>query len=154
MELCLRTQRQALGFHSLEACNKMILQATLKPKSFLNLSAHSIMTAPYLLSGSLLLLFSHYVVSDSFATPRTIAHYAHLSMGFSRQEYWIGLPFPSPGDLPDSGIEPTSPALAGRFFTTELVIKEAPQRHGGGKFIPQSEPSFPALFTCNTNFSC
>ena len=42
-----------------------------------------------------------------------------MSMGFSRQEYWGGVPLPSPGDLPDPGIEPTSPALAGRFFTTE-----------------------------------
>ena len=50
------------------------------------------------------------VVSDS-ATPRTIAHQAPLSMGFSRQEYWSGLPFPSPGDLPDLGIEPGSPTL-------------------------------------------
>ena len=41
------------------------------------------------------------------------------SMGFPRQEYWSGLPFPPPGDLPDSGIKPASPALAGRFFTTE-----------------------------------
>ena len=57
-------------------------------------------------------------------------------MEFSRQEYWIGLPFPSPGDLPDPGIEPRSPALAGGFFTTEPVTKEAPQRHGGGEFIP------------------
>ena len=40
-------------------------------------------------------------------------------MGFPRQEYWSRLPFPSPGDLPDPGIEPVSPALAGRFFTTE-----------------------------------
>ena len=40
-------------------------------------------------------------------------------MGFSRQEYWRGLPFPSPGDLPDPVIEPASPALAGIFFTTE-----------------------------------
>ena len=40
-------------------------------------------------------------------------------MGFPRQEYWSGLPFPSPGDLPDPGIEPFSPALAGRFFTAE-----------------------------------
>ena len=53
-----------------------------------------------------------------FATPGTVAHQAPLSMGFPRQEYWSGLPFPSPGDLPDSGIEPESPALAG-FFTTE-----------------------------------
>ena len=42
-----------------------------------------------------------------------------LSMGSSRQEYWNGLPFPSPGDLPYLGIESTSPALAGRFFTSE-----------------------------------
>ena len=40
-------------------------------------------------------------------------------MGFSRQEYWSGLPFPSPGDLPDLGIEPGFPPLAGGFFTTE-----------------------------------
>ena len=42
-----------------------------------------------------------------------------LSMGFCRQEYWSGLPFPSLGDLPDPGIEPMSPALAGGFFTAE-----------------------------------
>ena len=47
-----------------------------------------------------------------------IAHQAHLSMGFSRQEYWSGLPFPSPGHLPDPGTEPESPALqADAFFT-------------------------------------
>ena len=51
--------------------------------------------------------------------PWTAAHQAPVSMGSSRQEYWSGLPFPPPGDLPDSGIEPTSPALAGGFFTTE-----------------------------------
>ena len=44
-------------------------------------------------------------------------------MGFPRQEYWSGLPFPPPGDLPDPGIEPASPVLAGVFFTT--VTKEA-----------------------------
>ena len=43
-------------------------------------------------------------------TPWTVAHQVPLSMGFSRQEYWSGLPFPSPGDLPDSGIEPGSSA--------------------------------------------
>ena len=53
------------------------------------------------------------------ATPWTAAYQAPPSMGFSRQEYWSGLLFPSPGDLPDPGIEPVSPALAGRFFTTE-----------------------------------
>ena len=46
-----------------------------------------------------------------FVTPWTVAHQAPLSMGFSRQEYWNGLPFPSPGDLPDPGIEARSPAL-------------------------------------------
>ena len=50
-----------------------------------------------------------------FETPWT--HQAPLSMGFSRQEYWSGLPFPPPGDFPDPGIEPVSPALAGGFFT-------------------------------------
>ena len=54
-----------------------------------------------------------------FATPWTAARQAPLSMGFPRQEYWSGLPFPSPEDLPDPGIEPRSPALqadAGRHF--------------------------------------
>ena len=52
-------------------------------------------------------------------TPRTAAHQAPLSMEFSRQEYWSGLPFPTPGDFPDLEIELKSPALSGRFFTTE-----------------------------------
>ena len=46
-----------------------------------------------------------------FATPQTVAYQAPQSMEFSRQEYWSGLPFPSPGDLPNPGIEPRSPAL-------------------------------------------
>ena len=56
-------------------------------------------------------------VSDS-ATPRTVAYQAPLSMGFSRQESWRGFLFPSPGDLPDPGIEPWSPVscMAGKFF--------------------------------------
>ena len=58
-------------------------------------------------------------MSDSLVTPWTIACQAPLSMGFPKQEYCSGLPFTSPGDLPDSGIESTSPALAGRFSTTE-----------------------------------
>ena len=58
-------------------------------------------------------------MSDSFVTPWTVACQAPLSMGFPRQEYWSGLPFPSPGDPPDSGIELVSPALASGFFTTE-----------------------------------
>ena len=54
-----------------------------------------------------------------FVTSWTVAYQASLSMGFSRQEYWSELPFPPPGDLPDPGLEPESPALASRFFTTE-----------------------------------
>ena len=68
-----------------------------------------------------LLLFSCSVVSDSFATPWTVDHQAPLSMGFSRKEYWSGLPFPSLEELPDPMMELASlvsPALAGRFFTT------------------------------------
>ena len=55
---------------------------------------------------------------------QTIAHQASLSVGFSRQKYWSGLPDPSPGDLPDPGIKPVSlvsPALAGGFFTTSAT---------------------------------
>ena len=67
----------------------------------------------------------------------TVAHQASLSMGFYRQEYWSGLPFPSSGDLPDPEIEPTSftsPALAGSLFTTsatwDTVIME-PAKYWG-----------------------
>ena len=78
-----------------------------------------------------------------FVTVWTVAHQAPLSMGFSRQEYWSGLPFLPSGDLPHPGIEPESPALASRFFTTEppgkpsrisyqiLILCEAkPNRNG------------------------
>ena len=58
-----------------------------------------------------------------FATPWTVAHQATPSMGFSRQEYWSGLPFPSPGDLPDPGIEPRSPALQ-----ADALISEPPAK--------------------------
>ena len=54
-----------------------------------------------------------------FATPWTVAHQAPQSMGFSRQEYWSGLPFPSPEDLPDPGIKPRYPALQADTLTSE-----------------------------------
>ena len=54
-----------------------------------------------------------------FVTPWTVAHQAPLSMEFSRQEYWNGLPFPSPGDLPNPGIEPESPALQADALPSE-----------------------------------
>ena len=53
------------------------------------------------------------------ATPWTVAYYASLSMGFSRQEHWSGLPFPSPGDFPDPGIEPGSPTLEADALTSK-----------------------------------
>ena len=54
-----------------------------------------------------------------FATPWTVAYQAPLSMEFSRQEYWSGLPYPSPGDLPDPGIKPMSPALQADAIPSE-----------------------------------
>ena len=90
-----------------------------------------------------------------FVTPCiTVAHQIPLSKGFSRQEYWNGLPCPSPGDLPDPGIEPMtlrSPALAGGFFTTSATW-EAPRNtywknknnfyflkyHDGGALVAKS----------------
>ena len=65
------------------------------------------------------------VVSNSFVNSWTTACQAPLSIEFPKQEYWNGLPFPSPGDLPYPGIKPASPALAGRFFTTEPSGKPA-----------------------------
>ena len=58
-----------------------------------------------------------------FVTPWTAVHQAPLSLGFSRQEYWRGLPFPSPGDLSNPGIEPGSPALQAGSLPTELQGK-------------------------------
>ena len=65
---------------------------------------------------------SHSVLSDS-ATLWTVAHQAPLPMGFSRLEYWSGLPFPSPGDLPGPEIEPRSPALQADALLSELLGK-------------------------------
>ena len=56
---------------------------------------------------------------NSYVTSWTVARQVPLSMGFLRQEYASGLLFPFPGDLPNPGIKPTSPVVAGRFFTTE-----------------------------------
>ena len=76
------------------------------------------------------LLFSLCMLSDVqlLETPWTVAHQTPLCTGFSRQEYWSGLPCPPPGDLPDPGIKPgapMTPALAGRSFTTSATW-EAP----------------------------
>ena len=66
-------------------------------------------------------------MSDS-ATPWTVAHQASLSMGFSRQEYWSGSPFPSPGDLSDLG----SPALQADSLPSELPYSSLAGNHAGG----------------------
>ena len=65
----------------------------------------------------------HSVVSDSLQLH--VAHQAPLSMEFSRQEYWSGLPFPTPGDLPDPGIEPGSPALQADSLLSEPLWWES-----------------------------
>ena len=93
----------------------------------LTLGNHNILLVVFLMlmtthagKGSML---SHLGLS---VTPWTAAHQAPLSMGFLRQEYWNGLPFPPQGNLPNPGIKPqspTAPALAGTFFTTELPGK-------------------------------
>ena len=64
------------------------------------------------------------VMSYSSATPQTVARQAPLSMGFSRQEYWSGLPIPSPGNLPDPRIEPGSPTLQADSLPSELSFIE------------------------------
>ena len=70
-------------------------------------------------------LLSH----DSFKTAWTVVSQAPLSMESSRQKHWSGLPFPSPRALPDSGIKPTSPALADGFFTSEPPGKPIYNQH-------------------------
>ena len=82
-------------------------------------TARELSRFPFLFLKCTVVLFGHKVMCDSFATPWTAARQAPLSMGFPGQEDWSGLPFASPGDLPDPRIQPTSPALAGEFFTTE-----------------------------------
>ena len=85
------------------------------PSSFLLFSIS--MTGGFPIS----LLFSCYVMSDSFVIPWTAAHQAPLSMGFPRQEYWSGLSFPSPGDHPNPGNEQASLALQGDSLPLERL---------------------------------
>ena len=69
-------------------------------------------------------VLSHFSCVRLFATPWTVAHLSPLSIRFFRYEYWSGLPFPTRGDLPDPGTEPTSltpPTLTGKFFTTSTT---------------------------------
>ena len=77
---------------------------------------------------------------NSFETPWTVAHQAPLFMGFSRQEYWSGLPFPSPGDLPSPGIEPTFPELVGGFFLTTEPPENCSHVESNANFQPPCLP--------------
>ena len=84
-----------------------------------------------------------------FVTPWTVAHQAPLSMGFSRQEYWSGLPFPPPGDLPSPGIKPQSPALQADPLPSEPPGKPYynPDVSHGSTAL-SSVVCLPTLFTC------
>ena len=107
---------------------------------------------------------SHFSRVRLFVTLRTVARQAPLSMGFSRQEYWGGLPFPFPRDIPDPGVEPQSlmsPALAGKFFTLSTAwearnciaemlmnlpgVKQTKSRAISWKILPQSPIPHPKL---------
>ena len=83
-----------------------------------------------------------------FSTPWTVAYQAPLSMGFSRQEYWCGLPFPSPGDLPNPGIEPGSPALHTDALPSEPPGKGNPNPAHGGDREKGQKSSHRVVFTC------
>ena len=90
------------------------------------------------------------VVSDSFATPWTVACQAPLSIGFSSQENWSGLPFPAPGDLPYPWFEPGSLALQADSLLSELC--NPPHRHIPKNFIGLKTATFSNTFYKTTNF--
>ena len=92
-----------------------------------------------------------------FATLQTVACQAPPSMGFSRQEYWSGLPFPSPGDLPNPGLEPRSPALEADALTSEppgvaYFIYSVDVSVPISQFIPP--PTFSPLVTITVFYIC
>ena len=87
-----------------------------------------------------------------FATPWTVAHQAPLSMGFSRQEYWSGLPFPSPGNLPYPGIEPRSPALRADSLPTEPQGKPVYLTSCGSGLLSNGSSVHPTLCIANVYF--
>ena len=93
-------------------------------------------------------MLSHFSHVRLFATLWTVARQAPLSMGFSRQEHWSGLPFPPLGNLSDPGIEPvslSSPILAGGFFTTSTTCMDflpmlLPELYSGTALSPEPSP--------------
>ena len=124
---------QMLFLYSLESKLFTLLSLTnIWRRQYLAALRISLPGLPTNLLNALCCVLSHSFGSESFVTPWTVAHQAPLPMGFSKQEYWSGLPSPSPGDLPDPEIEPTyltSPVLAGRFFTAvQLTDSLTPNR--------------------------
>ena len=110
----------------------MCLSSGAKEERIVRCSAHAACAALPPEPGSLVYHTHAYVLSHLsrvcfFATPWTVARQAPLSLGFSRQEHWSGLPCPSPGGLPDPGIEPRSPALQADSLPSEPLGK--PQAH-------------------------
>ena len=94
-----------------------------------------------------IVVFSHSVVSDSFESPWTVVHEAPSVHVISGQEYWSGLPFPSPGDLYNPGIDRRSPGLAGGFFTTEPPGKTSKQINSNQIWQPGSLEPFTVVFS-------
>ena len=98
-------------------------------------------------SGSCVCMFRHSVMSDSLWL-HGVAHKALLLIGFPSQEYWSGLPFPTPGDIPDPGIEPmspVSPSLAGRFFN-HWTTWEAPSDSHLPAYFQHLKEQFPSYY--------
>ena len=103
-----------------EVQHSLILNLIFTPSTLFSLCTFLVLPSPCYCA----CVLSHLSCVQVFATLWTVALQAHLSMRFSRQEYWSGLPCPSPGDHPHSGIKlpsPKSPALAGQFFTTSTT---------------------------------
>ena len=97
-------------------------------------------------------MLSHFSHVQLFVTLWTVACQVPLSMRFSRQEYWSGLPFPPPGNLPNPGIEPTSPmfpTLAGRFFTTSATWEATLYNTGTEKSQSLVEDAYTWRYTPN-----
>ena len=108
---------------------------------------------------NLTLLFSHKIVSNSFATPWIVAHQTPLSMGFPRQEYWIELPFPSLRDLPSPEIEAEYPALQvdslppSHLGSPNLTLESVKLKFPASIFSPRKQlfPPFFCFFLSNYN---
>ena len=94
-----------------------------------------ILTTHFHITKCYVCMLNHFSRAQLFVTLWTIAHQAPPSMGFSRQEYWSGLPFPSPGDLPNPGIEPRSPTLQADALTSAPPGKPLEMRIGEIKWL-------------------